>query len=199
MTLLILLFAIKLLARFNIFIQITFHVTTESYARVTSKDLFTFYYIISLPISVFSWLCFISWSSSLPPLLFNWPRVQLYLKVLNHIYVLKWYMIHCLIILDLLNVYTCICFDKINKNSEIELMLSLRIWGSRVSTSPLVYSLKRPINCCRICKILCIILKKRLFTEALYRPLLTNYAHCKPLFPYQSNALWIMPSFRVSI
>ena len=27
----------------------------------------------------------------------NWPGVQLYLKVPNHTYVLKWYVIHCLI------------------------------------------------------------------------------------------------------
>ena len=41
-------------------------------------------------------LRFISRSSP-PPSLFNWPRVHLYLKVLNHIYVLKWSIIHCLI------------------------------------------------------------------------------------------------------
>ena len=48
MTLLILLFAIKLLARFNIFKQITFHVTTESYARVTSKDICLLFIILFL-------------------------------------------------------------------------------------------------------------------------------------------------------
>ena len=46
---------------------------------------FTLYHIISLSISVLSQLRFISWSSP-PPSLFNWPRVQLYIKVPNHIY-----------------------------------------------------------------------------------------------------------------
>ena len=36
------------------------------------------------------------WSSP-PPSSFNWPRVQLFLKVPNHIYVLKRYIIHSLI------------------------------------------------------------------------------------------------------
>ena len=63
------------------------------------------------------------------------------------------------------------------------------VWGSRVWTSPIVYSLKRPINyCCRICTILRMIFKKSLFVEALCRPLFTKYAHCKPLFAFQKNA-----------
>ena len=73
--------------------------------------------------------------------------------------------------------------------SEVELTLSPRIWGSQLSMSSLVHSLKRPINyCCRICTILCMILKKLLFIEALCRPLFTKYAHCKPLFQFQNNA-----------
>ena len=47
-------------------------------------------------ISVLSRLLFISWKSPLPSLS-NWPRVQLYRKVPNHIYVLKWSMIPYLI------------------------------------------------------------------------------------------------------
>ena len=75
------------------------------------------------------------------------------------------------------------------KELEVELTLSPRVWGSRFSMSSLVYSLKRPINfCCRICTILCMILKKRLFIEALCGPLLRKYAHFKPLFPFQNNA-----------
>ena len=71
---------------------------------------------------------------------------------------------------------------------------------SRVSTSPLVYSLKRPINyCCNICTIFCMIFKKRLFIEALCRPLFMKYACCKPLFPFQNNASWIMPAILISI
>ena len=64
----------------------------------------------------------------------------------------------------------------------------IRVWGSRVSTFPIVYSLKRPISyCCRICTILRMIFKISLFVEALYRPLFTKYAHCKPLFTFQNN------------
>ena len=72
------------------------------------------------------------------------------------------------------------------KELEVELTLSPRVWGSRFSMSSLVYSLKRPINyCCRICTILCTILKKRQYIEALCRPLLRNrrivnhYSHLK--------------------
>ena len=54
---------------------------------------------------------------------------------------------------------------------------------------PLVYSLKRQINCCcRICGILRMIFKKRPFIEALCKLLFTKYAHCKPLLPFQNNA-----------
>ena len=81
--------------QYKYIIQITFHVVTQPHARVTSKDLFTLYHIISLPISVLSWLRFISWSFP-PPSLSNWPLAQLYLKVPN-LYVLKWYIIYCLI------------------------------------------------------------------------------------------------------
>ena len=66
-------------------------------------------------------------------------------------------------------------------------VLSPRVWGSRISTS----SLFTPWNeqyCCRICAILYMIFKKRVFTEALCRPLFTKQAHCKPLFPFQNNA-----------
>ena len=59
------------------------------------RYLFTLYHFILLPISVLSGLRFISLSSA-PPSLFNWPRVQLYLKVPHHIYVLKWHIIHYL-------------------------------------------------------------------------------------------------------
>ena len=56
--------------------------------------MFTLYHIISLSISVLSRLCFISWSSP-PPLLLNWPCVQLYLEVLNQIYTLKRHIVYC--------------------------------------------------------------------------------------------------------
>ena len=62
--------------------------------------------------------------------------------------------------------------------------LSHCVWGSRVSTS----LLKRPINyCCRICTILCMVFKKRLFIAALCRPLFKKYPHCSPLFPFENN------------
>ena len=61
---------------------------------------------------------------------------------------------------------------KAERESSVELTLSPCAWGSKVSTSPLIYSLKRPINyCCRICTFLCMIFKKRLFIEALCRSL----------------------------
>ena len=49
--------------------------------------------------------------------------------------------------------------------------------------------LKMTVNYCyRICIILCMIFKKRLFIEALCRSLFRKYAHCKPLFLFQNNA-----------
>ena len=96
---------------------------------------------------------------------------------------------------------TFVCFhwkvtwhlDKVNKvktervNNLIDAQfLCLGVTGFNVT---LGYSPKRPINsCCRICIILCVVFKKCLFIEALYRPLFTKYAHCKPLFPLQNNA-----------
>ena len=77
---------------------------------------------------------------------------------------------------------------QVNRETAIDLALSPCVWGLRVSASPLVYSLKRTINYfCRICTNLCMIFKKRLPMEALCRPLFTNYAHCKPLFPFENN------------
>ena len=78
---------------------------------------------------------------------------------------------------------------KTKRRSATELTLSPRVWGSRVSTSPLVYSLKRPLKyCCRVCTILHMTFKKRLFIEGLCRPLFTKYAHFKILFVFQNNA-----------
>ena len=244
--------------------------------------MFTLYHIISLPITVLSRFRFVSWSFPLPSL-FHWPRVHLYLKVPNHIYMWKRSIIHWLIyfgFIECLNSrvtenwvtnssyawpsfvkkihamsfifnfsreilishiwqifpisqvkstrkflhalkvfpnFSFVCFHweitwhlgkvKMNIKRErererereptIELTLSPRVWGSRVSTSPLVYSLKQSINyCCRICTILCMIFEKRLFIEALWRPLVTKYALCKLLFPFQNNAWWIISAFR---
>ena len=82
-------------------ISIDLHFTNYFWCRKTvsctsdfKRYLFTLYHIISLSISLLPQLRFISWSSP-PPLLFNWPRVQLYIKV--HIYGLQWYIIHCFI------------------------------------------------------------------------------------------------------
>ena len=52
------------------------------------------YKLLFMSISVLSRLCFISWSSP-PPLLLNWPCVQLYLEVLNQIYTLKRHIVYC--------------------------------------------------------------------------------------------------------
>ena len=162
---------------------------------------FTLYHIISLPIYVLSRLYFISWSTP-PPLLFNWPRTQLCLKFPNHIYVLMWNIIHCVNLpnfffheLKAFPNFSIFCFHrkitwnlgKVNRKVK-----RLSNWTDAQLTSfnvPLAYSLKRPINyCCRICTILCIIFKTRLFIEALCRPWFIKYAHCKPLFPFQNNA-----------
>ena len=66
--------------QYNYIIQITFHVLKKSHARVILKDVyfllcyfFPFYYMKLSPCS-----------------LFNWPCVQLHLKVPKHIYVLNW-------------------------------------------------------------------------------------------------------------
>ena len=55
---------------------ITFHVVKQSHVRVTSKDIC----LLLIMFFVYFRLILISWSSP-PPLLFNWPRVQLYLKL----------------------------------------------------------------------------------------------------------------------
>ena len=57
-------------------------------------------YSFSLSYYFIACLCFVSTSfwRSPPPSLFNWPCAQLYLKVSYHTYVLRWYIIHCLII-----------------------------------------------------------------------------------------------------
>ena len=75
---------------------------------------------------------------------------------------------------------------KVNKKVKTERESHFeRVWGSRVSTFSLAYSVQRSINyCCRICTNLCMVFKKCLFIELLCRPLLTKYAHCKPLFPF---------------
>ena len=113
----------------------------------------------------------------------------------NHIYVLKWYILYCLICFGFFEcLYMHLLWQRKQeitrmRELEVELTLSPRVWGSRFSVSSLVYSVKRPINyCCRICTVLCTILKKRQFIEALWRPSFTKYAHCKPLFPFQNNA-----------
>ena len=56
--------------------QITFHVVKQSHAQVTPKYI-CLLFTLFVTFSVLSQLCFILWSSP-PPLLFNWPRVQLY-------------------------------------------------------------------------------------------------------------------------
>ena len=108
-------------------------------------------------------------------------------------------------ILDLLNVYRCICFGrysekitwylgKVYKKAKTERVgngIDAQSFCLRFTSFnlPLLYSLKPLIiYCCRICTILCMIFKKRLFIEALCRPLFTKYAHCKPVFPFQNNA-----------
>ena len=79
---------------------------------------------------------------------------------------------------------------KVNKKVETKRVSNLVEFhclclGFTSFNIPLVYSLKRLINYCfRICNILCMIFKKRLFLKALYKPLLRKYAHCKPLFPF---------------
>ena len=105
--------------QYKYIIQITFHVVKQSHARITSKvTLFTLYHI-SLPISVLSRLRFISWSSR-PPLSFNWPREQLYLKAPNFIYVLNWCIIHCLIYFGFIE---CLCmhlfWQLLGENSRV--------------------------------------------------------------------------------
>ena len=74
---------------------------------MTSKDTCLLFIILFLYLFPFclDFIYFMKLSSSFlfnwPPvqlylLLFNWPHVQLYL-ISNHIYISKWYIIHCLI------------------------------------------------------------------------------------------------------
>ena len=94
--------------------QITFHVVKQSHAQVTPKYI-CLLFILFVTFSVLSQLCFILWSSP-PPLLFNWPRVQLYLKVPNHIYILE-YIIHCLIYFGFIECLYMYFFGKNNLTS----------------------------------------------------------------------------------
>ena len=57
---------------------------TTSCASDFKRYLFTLHQIIYFPISVLSRHRFISWSCP-PPLLYNWPRVRLYLNVLQRL------------------------------------------------------------------------------------------------------------------
>ena len=128
--------------------------------------------------------------------------MQLYLQVHNHIKELTfWSDIICLIyfgFVECLYIYTDFLKNNLNSwQSNRKLKLSVRSWidaqssclGFSSFTVPLIYSVKRPINyCCIICTTVCIIFKKRLFIEALCRPLFRKHAHCKPLFPCQNNA-----------
>ena len=100
--------------------QITFHVVKQSHARVFSKDiclLFIPLFLCRFPF--LSRLRFISWSSP-PPLLINWSRVRLYLKVPNHIYLLKWYIIHCLIYFGFIEcLYMHLFWKVFRENSRV--------------------------------------------------------------------------------
>ena len=110
--------------------------------------------------------CFISWSSPLP-LHCLIDLLNSYIQTFPIIYVLKWYILYCLIYFGF---FECLYMHLIWQRKQeitrlrelkVELTLSPRAWGSRFSMSSLVYSLKRLINyCCRICTILCTILKK---------------------------------------
>ena len=95
----------------------------------------------------------------------------------NHIYDLKWYILHCLIYFGF---FECLYMHLIYQTKqeiarlrelEVELTFSPHVWGSRFSMSSFVYSLKR-------CQ----------FIGALCRSFFTKYAYCKPLFPFQKNA-----------
>ena len=66
----------------------------QSHARVTSKDICLLFIILFLCLFPF---CLDFYFMKLSSFLVNWPCAQLYLKVSNRIYVLKWYIIHCLI------------------------------------------------------------------------------------------------------
>ena len=122
------------------------------------RYLLTLYHIISLPISVLSRLLFISWSSP-PSSLFSWLCAQLYLKVCNRIYVLKWYIIHSLIYFGFIeclymHLFLQVFGGNFGKNNltsrqskqeylklrelTIDLTLSSCVWGSRFSTPPLL-------------------------------------------------------------
>lgn len=85
--------------------------------------------------------------------------------------------------------------SKVNKKVQIERVSNGNVtqsscFGFMSFNAPLlVYSIKWPINYCyRIYLILCMILKKRLFIEALCWPLFRKNACCKPLFLFQNKA-----------
>ena len=144
----------------------------------------------SLPISV------LSPSSSL----FNWPRIQLYLKVPNHVclevkyYPLRKSMQNFLHGLKASPNFSFFCFHwkltrhlgKVNKKVK-----RVSNWIDTQFTSfnvpPCLLPKTTDKLCCRICTIWCMIFKKLLFIEVLCRSLFTKYAHCKPLFPFQNS------------
>ena len=152
--------------QYKCIIQITFHVVKQSHARVTWKD-------ISLSHYFFAYSRFVS-------TLF-YEALLLLLKFLSLVFVLKWYIIHCLIYFGFIEcLYMHLLCQVFGRNSRviqnwvtnlsygwlsfvkkihamslasnsttrrskqeslrlresaIALTLSLRVWGSRVSTS----------------------------------------------------------------
>ena len=90
--------------------------------------------------------------------------------VQSYIYVLKWYIIHCVIYFRFIECWQTWHLGKVNKKVKTEKESAIDAESSCLGFTSfnvsLVYSLKRPINyCCRFCNILCMIFKKRLFIE----------------------------------
>ena len=124
---------------------------------------------------------------------------MLYLKVPNHVYVLKWNIIHCVNVRKKFfhgikafpnSPFLCFHWKIIWHLGKVKKKIkSVSNWTDAHFTSFNVPPCLLPINyCCWICTIWCMTFKKRLFTEVLCRPLFTKYAHCKPLFPFENNA-----------
>ena len=162
--------------------QITFHVVKQSRTQTTQKDICLLFIILFL-YSFYSMK--LSFSSS--PQMFSircFKSTRKFLHELKAFPNISFVCFHWKITWHLGKI------KKKVKLRESAIELTRRVWGSRVSASPVVYSLKRPINYfCRICTTLCMIFKERLFIETLCRPLFTKYAHYKPLFQFQNNAL----------
>ena len=132
----------------------TFLVVKQSHVRVTSKKKKIVY---CSPYYLFPYFrCFFSWSSP-PPSLFDWPRALLSLTIPNHIYVLRWHIIHCLIYFGFIE-----CLYMVGRYSE-----GIPEFCKKIHAMPFVFNFSREILC-SIFEIFCSIVRFLMLPNSLF-------------------------------